>query len=156
MFPTDTLSPELIAKKDRVLLAIANKDKRWLERIFKHALGKRLEDRILEVLMSLPIKLDRAAATLFSQQCAERRNAISHGGGPSAAGGDLGFREDLEQRIAALSFLYHALLLNAIGISDERLHYHFYESFRSYEIQGALRVFALLPDSKSSIEAEEV
>jgi hypothetical protein len=57
-------------------------DLKWLEGKLKYADEPSLEVRIFETFSALPLNLDKAGLRKFSSRCAQRRNQISHQGGP--------------------------------------------------------------------------
>jgi hypothetical protein len=64
---------------------------------------------------------------------------------------------DLDKRSDALSCLYHMLLLQEIGVSDEVLKHKALHAPRSYEIRAKLKHFGLLdaPQDSEAADHEE-
>jgi hypothetical protein len=97
------------------------KTKKWLSGKLKYAHEPNLEERIVEAFSRLPIGLDRSQLRAFAGRCAKRRNDISHEGGPRS-GEDRGdFQGELQALTDALAYLFHALLLQEIGIGIDQL-----------------------------------
>lgn len=108
----------------REKLDVANDaaDRQWFEdRALDYQRNPALADRIFDSLSTLPIALDEKALRSFSMRCAERRNAISHEGGPREHETYQEFFRDVSNLNDALSYLYHALLLYEIGLDRELL-----------------------------------
>jgi hypothetical protein len=57
----------------------------------------------------------------FAERCARRRNGISHEGGRQFAESAESFRADIGELGEALQYLFHALLLQEIGLAPELL-----------------------------------
>lgn len=101
--------------------ATDRKAKKWLEGKLKYAYEPTLEERIVEAFCRLPIGLKTSQLRVFARRCAKRRNDISHEGGCRSDGDPSAFRTELQDLTDALVFLFHALLLHEIGISDDQL-----------------------------------
>ena len=73
------------ARVERILAKVSGeldrKDFKWLKSRLKHAENS-LEDRINESFKNLPLNLNHKALRRFSTRCQQRRNQISHEGGP--------------------------------------------------------------------------
>lgn len=93
----------------------------WLDGKLKYAYEPMLEDRIVETFQRLPFAIDAGKLRAFAARCARRRNDISHEGGPRPGENVEGFRSELRELAEALRYLFHALLLHEIGLSEDLL-----------------------------------
>jgi hypothetical protein len=122
-------TPSAAERKIRVdrVAAILNthaspEDRDWFaSRAGNYRSSPALEDRIFDLLDRLPINWDGSALRNFSRRCADRRNGISHEGGPLGNETYQQFLGDLLALNEALRYLYHALLLNEIGLDSANL-----------------------------------
>jgi hypothetical protein len=108
----------------RNILSAANsqEDLKWFEaRAPDYQKDPNLADRIFDLLSILPVTFATNALRDFSMRCSNRRNAISHEGGPPANETHSEFFEDLGVLTGALSYVYHGFLLLEIGLDDENL-----------------------------------
>jgi hypothetical protein len=129
-------SRSLARKIERIVNQItANKDKKWLQQKLKHAHEPSLEERIFEAFRPLPLSLDTDRLRSFAKSCAEARNNLSHFGGPRSDTGYAEFIRALEAKSDALSTLYHALLLNEIGVEGAIVKGWIYDGPGSYPIR---------------------
>jgi hypothetical protein len=95
--------------------------KKWLAGKLKYAFEPTLEQRIVEVFSRLPFVINPAQLKSFATRVQNRRNDISHEGGPRP-GEDIGsFRIEIGELAEALGYLFHALLLHEIGIAPDML-----------------------------------
>jgi hypothetical protein len=62
-----------------------------------------------------------AGLRAFAQRCARRRNDISHESGRRPGEDVEAFRSELRELAEALRYLFHALLLHEIGLSQDLL-----------------------------------
>jgi hypothetical protein len=132
--PTD--SSALTKKIERIVSQISSpKDKKWLRQRLKSAHEPPLSQRLFEVFSGLPIDLAEARLHAFSEACAKHRNEISHFGGQQHGKPYSEFIRGLQRKSAALSSLYHALLLHEVGIDAAILKRWLYKSFGSYSIR---------------------
>ena len=107
--------------REKLALADDPTDLHWFEdRAPHHERSPNLSDRIFNLLSQLPLAIDEKALRRFSMRCAERRNDISHEGGPRQHETYLEFLGEVSNLNEALSYLYHALILHEIGL-DEKL-----------------------------------
>jgi hypothetical protein len=122
-------TPSAIERKARIQSIIEklsnaddDRDRMWfLERAGNYQKGPDLSDRIFDLLSKLPIAFDKEALRNFSMRCASRRNDISHEGGPREHETYGNFSEDISALTEALTYLYHGLLLNDIGLDKKLL-----------------------------------
>lgn len=100
-----------------------SKQRRWLDRQLKGETEPNLEDRIVETFSGLPWEIETGSLRAFAKRCQDRRNDISHYGGPRKTKNESYevFLQDLIQLSAGLSRLYHAALLREIGVGDSTL-----------------------------------
>jgi hypothetical protein len=96
------------------------KQAKWLEKQFERSTEPTLQDRIVETFKTLPWQIEIKTLREFAKRCQDRRNDISHFGGPRKEKNESYevFLQDLIQLSAALSRLYHAALLKEIGVED--------------------------------------
>ncbi len=121
------------------------KDLQWLKGKLKYAEDPTLENRIFESFENLPIGLDLRALRKFARRCAQRRNEISHTGGPGDGETFSAFHEDISKLLEALAFLYHAHLLKELGLGDDWILKAFRDSFvAKSRILPAFEAFSLL------------
>jgi hypothetical protein len=114
-------SERVVKERKRVdgilgLLPEGSKDRKWLSKKLAHAHEPSLEARILECLRKLPFDFGVGEVEKFAKACADRRNDISHAGGPRG-GVDYGsFHLEISRLADAMDHLLHALLLHQIGV----------------------------------------
>jgi hypothetical protein len=114
-----------------------------------------LEDRILEVLRSLPVNFEKRALRQFARRCADRRNDISHFGGPRSGAQDYGsFLREVVRLSEALSYLYHAVLLHYIGVKDQTLKTCFYKHPLAHKINWALKEAGLAVEPPETVKGD--
>jgi hypothetical protein len=81
-----------------------------------------LKERITQVIMSLPLDLEKDRCEQFGEQCGQRCNDISHYGGRRDNSSSYDeFHGDLYFKSEALFYLLHALILQELGIPASRL-----------------------------------
>jgi hypothetical protein len=101
------------------------------------------------MLQSLPFEFDAKALEAFATACATRRNDISHFGGQRAPGAYKELLRDLKRLTGALDLLYHARILQEIGVPNDHLRWWFVERFTSRNIRRKLEAVGLkLPTPK--------
>jgi hypothetical protein len=106
-------------KIDRIICEISNpRDRKWLAAKLKFAHEPPLSERLRELVGLLPYEFEAARLQKFATECADRRNDISHYGGRRDAASYSEFILDLHHKSAALSILYHALLLNEVDVDQ--------------------------------------
>jgi hypothetical protein len=98
-------------------------ERRWLDRATKLASEPNLKDRIEDLFSRLPWRIESSSLATFADECAHRRNDLSHHGGPRSNGGHAyeTFLRQLMTLSGALSILYHAALLQKIGVDEQTL-----------------------------------
>jgi ApeA N-terminal domain 1 len=130
---------KLKAKVSRIVAQVKPaRDKKWLEDRLKNAHEPSLEQRIFDVITSVPIRLDVKKIREFSKRCAELRNEISHFGAQRHGGNYTVFIHELMYKSEALSVVYHMLILHEIGIDATTLCWWIYDSHRSYREKRTL------------------
>jgi hypothetical protein len=132
---------------DRILSAIMEtKDRKWLKKLFaRQIVEPNLEERLVDTLKPLPLGISQKELSAFANECATKRNDISHFGGERHATRYVKGIEDLHQKSEALAYLYHVLLLREIGVDDAMLHDIVYRGPLSHRIKSALVDVGLLP-----------
>jgi hypothetical protein len=98
-------------------------ERRWLDRATKFASEPNLKDRIEDLFSRLPWRIELSSLAKFAEECAHRRNDLSHHGGPRS-NGEHAYETFLRQLMTlsgALSILYHTALLQKIGVDDQTL-----------------------------------
>ena len=113
----------LQAKIDRVLQQISRpSDRKWLKRTLSARTEPSLEDRIFELFSNLPLNIDNNKLKEFSRRCARRRNDLSHFGGVRERRDEYSdFVLDIMHLSNALGILYHAKILQEIGIENDHI-----------------------------------
>jgi hypothetical protein len=120
------------------LLPKESDDRKWLSTKLAHAHEPSLEARILECLRKLPFTFGRGEIEKFAKACAERRNDISHAGGPRENVDYDSFHMQISRLAEALDHLFHALLLHQIGIDPTVILAVMTDSLVSERIKSAL------------------
>ena len=114
---------EHFMEKLRDVLTANSRARKWFQRALKMAHEPQLKDRIIEIFSKLPWAIESKSLGVFAQRCADRRNDLSHYGGPRQyrEASNEAFLQDLQSLNEALSVLYHGALLQEIGLNDEIL-----------------------------------
>lgn len=148
----DTKAVEKIKKKiERILTQVkAQKDRRWLEGRLKNAAEPSLKERLADIFSELPLEFDPKALDTFCQECANRRNDVSHFGGVRTGTSYTDFVIDLDKKSSALEILYHIALLREIGVASEVLKAHVMSSPSVFY----LRQLGLLPQPALPLPSE--
>jgi hypothetical protein len=147
-YPPAAQPNNLDKKIQRILEQITKaKDRKWLKDRLQHAeIG--LRERITQVIMALPLGLEKGRCELLGDECGRRRNDLSHYGGRrdnSSAYAE--FHEDLARKSDALSYLLHVLILQELGIEAGILHRFVYQSPKSFSIKNAFVAVGLMDKS---------
>jgi ApeA N-terminal domain 1 len=123
---------KLTQKIDRILNVEMNaKDKVWLKNKLKYADEPNLQERLHELISSIPINIDLKKLKIFSEHCAKKRNEISHFGSTKSEVSSSVSQERILYYIEALKILFHALLLHKIGVAPELINKWIYEGFNN-------------------------
>lgn len=96
-----------------------NSDKEWLKNKLKYAHEPNLASRLYDVLSGAPVEIKAKNLRRFVDRCATIRNRISHFGEQKSGESYEEFIEEVAQKAGALSILYHAIILNEIGIDRD-------------------------------------
>lgn len=148
-----TPADALVQKIDRIIGQVQlKKDKDWLAKKLANAHEPSLGERIFDVFVALPLDIDHSRLRSFADACAQKRNDISHYGGEHRGAAYSDFVKDLANKNAALSTLYHALLLHEIGVSAKIIKSWMYEGFTSHQHKHYFVQVGLL--DKSSLDAK--
>lgn len=107
-------------KIQRILECLTSKkDREWLKYRLKNASEPSLADRIFQLFSSLPINIEKDKLQIFSKECADTRNSISHFGGRWDEEDGISYSEftiKVAKISEAITYLYHALILHEIGV----------------------------------------
>jgi len=134
----------LTRKIERIVETVGKSDKSWLRYKLKNAGEPSLQSRLFDIFKLLPLPWNWHNLRNFTKGCADTRNDLSHYGGPRSRI-DYGiFLRELDKRSDALSCLYHILLLQEIGVSDDALKHQMLNGPRSREVRAQLKHFGLL------------
>lgn len=103
--------------------SILNSDERgWLKSQLRNRTEPPLEYRISSTFSALPWKITKSTLDDFAKRCRERRNEISHYGGPRDRKASYTvFLRELMELTEGLTPLYHAALLHEIGLEAKTL-----------------------------------
>ncbi|WP_314440883.1 HEPN domain-containing protein [Massilia timonae] len=102
-------------------------DRRWLSGRLKNAGEPSLEERLFLTFSEIEIGLDPKTLRVFCKECADLRNQVAHFGGQRDGGYEV-FIDRMYKLNDAVRPLYHAVLLNRIGLDPERLAAYFHKS----------------------------
>lgn len=142
---------DALSKSDKD--TVSKSDVRWLRRQLRHAGEPSLEERIYDAFQSLPLNIENSNLRAYAKRCAKRRNDISHYGGDRDDGDYREFLEGLINETEALSILYHAYLLHAIGISGDVLVHWIHTGPQSFHRKGVLAANGLIAPEKDGAPA---
>ncbi|WP_416047947.1 HEPN domain-containing protein [Cupriavidus basilensis] len=144
-------SGKLQVKIERILRQVEGKaDRAWLAKRLQNAGEPALHERIYESFSGLRLGLDSNHLRKFSEDCARRRNDISHFGGQRHDGAYKDFLLDVAAKADAVAYLYHALLLQEIGVDAEIIKRSVLDGPQSFPIKHAFRQAGLLPPESAS------
>lgn len=122
-------------------------NRKWLEKKLAHAHEPSLEARILECFRRLPFTFGKSEVEKFAKACADRRNDISHEGGPREGRDSESFQKEIRGLADALGHLFHALLLHQIGIDATTLLKVMTESIVSIRVKADLQTVGVSIES---------
>jgi hypothetical protein len=97
------------------------KDRKWLEGKLEHSAEPSLAERLIECIKLLPLNFPAESVRNFCNECADKRNDISHFGGQRAPGSYGDFLEKIYSLNNALNNIYPAILLKLCGVNDSLL-----------------------------------
>lgn len=127
------------------------KERRKLKRAVRDINEKRLSDKLYDLFAELSLGVSKEELKQFTIKCADRRNDISHYGGPRNEKDYDEFIGEVIYLTMAVEPLYHAVILKQVGISDDIIRPIFHESLVSSGIRERLRLAGLnLPEPPSS------
>jgi hypothetical protein len=136
---------KLDEKIHRILGQISkSSDRKWLREKLERA-EISLKERITQVVMALPLELEKSRCDQFGEECGQRRNDLSHYGGrrDSTSTYDV-FHGELYGKSEALFYLLHVLILQELEIPTDILHRFVYQSHASFKIKAAFVAAGLL------------
>jgi len=109
----------LLAKVERILAAIkTDRDRKWAERVLPRTSEPPLANRLLDLFSRIDLGIATKELAAFARRCADRRNDVSHFGGRREPGGYDAFLQDIMDLSRAIDLLYHALILQIIGVPE--------------------------------------
>jgi hypothetical protein len=143
MFVESKTSERILSVRKRAervlsLLPEDDDDRKWLSSRLAYAHEPSLEARILECFRTLPFAFGRSELEKFAKACADRRNDISHTGGPRENQEYGSFHDEISRLAETLDYLFHALLLHQIGVESKVLFEVMTNSLVSERIKTAL------------------
>jgi hypothetical protein len=145
------ISEGAAAKINRILASVneslSARDRNWLTQRLNSAMKPSLAERLKSLFSEVPLRIPPKAAAEFAKRCADRRNDISHRGGPSRRGGYNAFVLELHQLAGALSHIYHAAILLRLGITSEQIEHIFFDAYGSFVIRSRLQDAGLRPEA---------
>jgi hypothetical protein len=133
------------------LLPRDSEDRKWLGEKLAYAHELSLKARILECLRKLPFTFGEGEVEKFAKACANRRNDISHFGGPRKNVDYESFHSEISRLADALDHLFHALLLHQIGIDATTLFKVMTDSIVSMHVKAGLENVGL--SIKSAVQS---
>lgn len=126
-------------KINRILGTVENhRDRKWLEGRLKSSGEPNLQQRLFEMLHPVQIGTTEKKLQSFTKKCAEFRNDLSHFGQVRTGSAYDEHLEELSYTSRALGYLYHARILQEIGIEPEKVEAIFKSSFHSFQIRYVL------------------
>lgn len=126
------------------------RDRKWLNGVLERALEPSLADRLFAIFSELPLRLTEERVRAFAKQCADRRNDISHRGGPAQREDYGAFVLELHHFADALNHIYHAAILLRLGISCQQIEHIFFDQPSSFYICHSLKDAGLQSDVAST------
>jgi hypothetical protein len=133
------LGTEIVARiMELVGCEFRSDDRRVIRKLLSQVFEPKLAQRLRDMFSELPLEFKDKTLEAFADRCSDRRNDISHYGGPRPGTNYDQFVLELHSLAGALDQLYHALILRLIGISDESLRQVFIHSFKSGQIRPRL------------------
>lgn len=125
---TSVAQAKLEAKIARILGEVKlQKDRDWLSGRLRNAGEPSLEERLFFTFSELKIGLEPKELRAFSKECADLRNQVAHFGGQRDGGYDV-FVQRVYTLNEAVRPLYHAVLLNRIGLDRDHIWAYFHRS----------------------------
>jgi hypothetical protein len=148
-------SLDVTQQKERVrrilgLLPKDDPDHHWLAEKLAYAHEPSLRNRVLQCLRELPFQFGEGELEKFAKTCANRRNDISHGGGPRGNLDYNTFYLETTRLAEALGHFFHAILLHKVGVPDDVLLETWTRGFwAEFRIKPALASVGLTIKSKT-------
>ncbi|MGN8060860.1 HEPN domain-containing protein [Ralstonia sp. 22111] len=140
---TSAAQAKLEAKIARIISDVKlQKDRDWLSGRLRNAGEPSLEERLFLTFSELEIGLEPKGLRAFAKECADVRNQIAHFGGQRDGDYDL-FVQRMYTLNEAVRPLYHAVLLNRIGLDRSRIQGYFHRSPYARERERILRAAGL-------------
>jgi hypothetical protein len=97
-------------------------ERKWLDRQLGMSIEPPLDYRITTIFAKLPWTITRDSLVAFAERCRVRRNNISHYGGSEDRDENRDtFLRELMELTEGLTILYHAALLQEIGVEEKIL-----------------------------------
>lgn len=118
------------------------KDHDWLKGRLRNAGEPSLEERLFTTFSELEIGLESKGLRAFSKECADLRNQVAHFGGQREGDYDV-FVQRIYTLNEAVRPLYHAVLLNRIGLDRDRIWAYFHRSPYSFQRKEKLKAAGL-------------
>ncbi len=147
---TEAAKPKPTEQITRILDSIGNEaDRAWLEKRLLPKASPALSTRIFETFRAVPIGLKEGLLRQFAIDCARIRNDLAHYGGQREGGNYGQFVIAVDKKGDALSYLYHALLLHEIGVSESIINRWLYDSYQSPVIKQSLFEVGLLNSDRA-------
>lgn len=129
------------------------KDRTWLEGRLKHASEPNLEERLSRTFAELKIDIEATSLRTFSKKCADLRNDIAHFGGQREGDYD-GFVKKIHTFNEAVRPLYHAVLLNRIGLDHDCIQAYFHRSPYSDQRKRSMAAAGLIFTARTAPSSE--
>ena len=127
-----------------------SKERRALKRAIRGINEQRLSDKLNDLFSELSLGVPDEELNKFTIKCADRRNDISHYGGPRNDNDYDDFIREIIHLTMAVDPLYHAVILKKISISNDIIKDILCESLVSAGIRERLRLAGLsLPERPS-------
>ncbi len=150
-FPEHVVSTKLAEKIERIIGDVKkSNDRRWLRGQLEHAAEPSLEERLDELIKTLPFSEDAAVIRDFAKGCAKLRNDISHFGGRHRRSDYDAFLDETWARSDVIAFYYQALILREIGLSEEVLTRWLRTSTKAYPLKVQMSRFRLCENPASA------
>jgi hypothetical protein len=150
-------SERVISERKRIeeildLLSKNGESQKWLREKLAYAHELSLRKRILECFRKLPFTFGHGEIEKFAKDCANRRNDISHLGGPRENVDYDSFHSEISGLADVLDHLFHALLLHQIGVDARTLGEVMTDSAISWRVKAALEKIGLSMKSIAELE----
>nr|WP_314548037.1 HEPN domain-containing protein [uncultured Pseudomonas sp.] len=131
------------------------KDRKWLEAKLEHSAEPSLAERLVECVELLPLNFSAMSLRAFCNECAYKRNDISHFGGQRSGGGYGEFLGKIYSLNNALGNIYPAILLKLCGVNDSLLLKIFSTGFTAGRIKVAFSEVGLHVGSRNYLPSVE-